>query len=396
MLSLAYDGLVAYRRIPGAGGSTLVADLAASVPQPSDGGRTYTFQLRPGLRFSDGTPVRPEDFRASIERVVRLAGQARRTTAASPAPARAARGGATSPKGIETDAAARTITIHLRRPDAEFVHKLALPLAYVLPAHARRRRSSARVPRREPARTRSPRSHRDAACGSCATRAFARGRRRRAPTGSPTRSTSRSPATPLRRWPPCSTAARTPSSPPATSAASLSLDQDRALELAAPNRVHTGPAPTTSYLFVNVRERPFDDPRVRRALNYAVDRRRTVELAGGSGLAGLSCQLIPPGLPGYAPTCPFTRDAVAGRWLVGAGSRPRSPADRGVRHAGSAGAGVGTPEIRGRRPLRRRGPAAPGLPRPGTGAALVGPTSTTSTTRGTTPRWGSRAGSTIS
>jgi peptide/nickel transport system substrate-binding protein len=92
----------------------------------------------------------------------------------------------------------------------------------------------------------------------------------------------------------------------------LSIAQDRTLELAAPNRVHTGPSPTTSYLFVNVRERPFDDPRVRRALSYAVDRRRAVELAGGSGLAGVSCQVIPPGLPGYAPSCPFTRDASPG------------------------------------------------------------------------------------
>ena len=73
VLSLAYDGLVAYRRIAGAGGSTLVPDLATSIPQPADGGRTYTFQLRAGLRFSDGAPVRPEDFRSSIERVVRLA-----------------------------------------------------------------------------------------------------------------------------------------------------------------------------------------------------------------------------------------------------------------------------------------------------------------------------------
>src|SRR3954447_19713311 len=71
-LSLAYDGLVAYRRVPGAGGNTLVGDLAASVPEPSDAGRTYTFQLRPGLRFSDGARVRPEDFRATIDRVVRL------------------------------------------------------------------------------------------------------------------------------------------------------------------------------------------------------------------------------------------------------------------------------------------------------------------------------------
>src|SRR5215212_3044569 len=132
VLSLAYDGLIAYRRVAGAGGSTLVADLATSAPRPSDGGRTYTFQLRRGLRFSDGRPVRPEDFRASIERVVRLAGRV------APYYAGIVGANACSPrrcdltKGIQTDATARTITIYLLRPDAEFLHKLATPLAYVL------------------------------------------------------------------------------------------------------------------------------------------------------------------------------------------------------------------------------------------------------------------------
>ena len=32
----------------------------------------YTFTLRPGLRYSSGRPVRPEDFRYAIERVLDL------------------------------------------------------------------------------------------------------------------------------------------------------------------------------------------------------------------------------------------------------------------------------------------------------------------------------------
>ena len=235
-LSLAYDGLVAYRRIAGAGGSTLVPDLAASVPEPSDGGRTYTFQLRPGLRFSDGAPVRPEDFRASIERAVRLAGQG------APFYGGIAGAEACSPrrcdlsKGIETDAAARTITIHLRRPDAEFLHKLALPLAYVLP-RGRRRGSCAAVRRRGRARTGSPPSRPGAACGWCATRAFARGRPRRAPTASPTRSTSRSRADAAAQ-----VAAVQHGRADAVVAAGafggqLPLDQDRALALADASHV---------------------------------------------------------------------------------------------------------------------------------------------------------------
>jgi YVTN family beta-propeller protein len=69
MLSMTNDGLVGYRRITGLAGDELVPDLAAALPVPTDGGRTYTFRLRAGLRYSTGAPVRPEDFRRAIERV---------------------------------------------------------------------------------------------------------------------------------------------------------------------------------------------------------------------------------------------------------------------------------------------------------------------------------------
>jgi len=62
--SLAYDGLVAYRRVEGAAGATLVGALATDVPAPSADRKTYVFTLRRGLRFSDGRSVRPADVRA--------------------------------------------------------------------------------------------------------------------------------------------------------------------------------------------------------------------------------------------------------------------------------------------------------------------------------------------
>jgi peptide/nickel transport system substrate-binding protein len=78
--------------------------------------------------------------------------------------------------------------------------------------------------------------------------------------------------------------------------------------------IHTAPAAVTVFLFLNVHAAPFDDRRVRQALNYAFDRRRVVELVG-EGLAGESCQVLPPGLPGYVPTCPYTLDPTpAGTW----------------------------------------------------------------------------------
>ena len=56
MLSMTHAGLVTYARKPGPAGSSIVPDLATSVPAPQDGGRTYTFQLRPDLQLLERRP----------------------------------------------------------------------------------------------------------------------------------------------------------------------------------------------------------------------------------------------------------------------------------------------------------------------------------------------------
>ena len=47
--------LVGYDHVAGPPGNKLVPDLATSVPEPTDGGKTYTFHLKPGVKF--GPPV---------------------------------------------------------------------------------------------------------------------------------------------------------------------------------------------------------------------------------------------------------------------------------------------------------------------------------------------------
>ena len=52
--------------------SRCVPDLAWTLPRPADGGTTYTFTLRRGIRYSNGTPVRASDFRRGIQRQLRF------------------------------------------------------------------------------------------------------------------------------------------------------------------------------------------------------------------------------------------------------------------------------------------------------------------------------------
>lgn len=53
-------------------GLRLVPEVAASYPRVSSDARTYTFTLRRGFRFSDGTPVRASSFARSINRILAL------------------------------------------------------------------------------------------------------------------------------------------------------------------------------------------------------------------------------------------------------------------------------------------------------------------------------------
>ena len=76
LLAMTNDGLVAFRRAPGAQGSVAVPDLATSLPTPSDAGETYTFHVRDGVEYSDGRKVTALDFRTAIERTLRRDGPA--------------------------------------------------------------------------------------------------------------------------------------------------------------------------------------------------------------------------------------------------------------------------------------------------------------------------------
>jgi len=74
--------------------------------------------------------------------------------------------------------------------------------------------------------------------------------------------------------------------------------------------------PRTFGFAMNTTLAPFNDVRVRRALNYAVDRNRLVAIAGGPQLSQVACQILPPAFPGHRPYCPYTLNPGngSGKW----------------------------------------------------------------------------------
>jgi peptide/nickel transport system substrate-binding protein len=47
-----------------------VCDLCTEMPKPTDGGKTYTFKIRKGVKFHDGTPLTAKDVHASFQKVI--------------------------------------------------------------------------------------------------------------------------------------------------------------------------------------------------------------------------------------------------------------------------------------------------------------------------------------
>jgi peptide/nickel transport system substrate-binding protein len=60
--------LLTYPNKPGAAGAQLVPELATAKPEISNGNRTYTFHLKPGLAFQNGDPITSQDVKYGIER----------------------------------------------------------------------------------------------------------------------------------------------------------------------------------------------------------------------------------------------------------------------------------------------------------------------------------------
>jgi peptide/nickel transport system substrate-binding protein len=296
--SLVYDGLVGLRRTGGAAGMTPVPDLALDLPRPSHGGLTYTFRLRRGIHYSNGAEVKPGDIRLGLQQELTVSDDPGRLANIVGAPACIRiRTVCDLSRGVVTNDKTFEITFNLRDLDPDFVFKLTEPL-FATPAGDPGRRATTPRPATGPymigeyrsktkfTLVRNPEFHRWSFAAQ--------------PSGYPDQI----------EWtvdPDVTHAVRNVLAGVADADQRAPAAADYATLLRTNSEhFHSNFAEATSFMFLNTRVAPFDNADVRKAINFAVDRNKIVDLVGGPSSAAPTCQIAPPNFPGYRQYCPYT------------------------------------------------------------------------------------------
>ncbi|RWR27923.1 ABC transporter substrate-binding protein [Sinirhodobacter populi] len=304
LYAFLYDGLMSFKKVGGPESNELVPDLAAEMPTVSDDGKTYTFKLRKDVKFSNGKELAPEDVVASFQRIFKVFSPTSGSfyggivgadkCLADPA-------NCTLEGGVIADDANNAVTINLVAPDAEFLYKLSVPHASILPADA---------PAKDGGNTPIPGTAAymiqsydpNASLVMVRNPHFKEWSKEAQPEGYPDEivytfgGTEESAVNAIMNG----QADWMFDPPPGDRLAELSVS--------APDQLRVSPLAAWWYAPMNTNLAPFNDVRVRQALNYAVDRDALVSIFGGPALAQPVCQVLPPDFPGHEDQCLYTLD----------------------------------------------------------------------------------------
>jgi peptide/nickel transport system substrate-binding protein len=298
-----YDGLLAFKKVDGHQSLTIVPDLATAMPTITNGGKTYTFTLRTGIRFGNGHLLTTADVIASFRRIYKASGPTAGTffqyivgaTACLNKPATCTLPGVT--------ASGSTVTINLTQPDAEFIDKLALPHAAIVPAGTPDTDQGIKpIPGTGPYRISAfdPNTH----LTMVRNPYFKEWSRPAQPAGYPDQINYRYGLT--------VEAETTQVENGQADWVNDKLPTDRLNEIGTkfPNQVHINPFPAFWYMPMNVNLPPFNNLKARQAVEWAVDRNAVVKQFGGSHLATPVCTILPPTYPEHIDFCDYTKGAT--------------------------------------------------------------------------------------
>ncbi len=316
-----YLPLLTFAHANGAAGGQVIPALAKEMPKITNGGKTYTLFLRPGLKYSNGEPVKASDFTYAVERAFKVNSGGSpfySTIVGAEKFAETKKGGI---PGIKTNDQSGEIVINLTKPRGTFTNELAL--MFVAP-----------VPRGTPNSNQS--THPIPATG-------------------PYMITK---ANPSKGW----SYERNPYWAKANSKAMPELPsghmdkinvqiirnpstQVNEVEQGKLDWMQTQPPPdrypevkskyegsqfrvektiSTYYFWMNTTKPPFNDVKVRQAVNYAVDPAALERIYVGQ-LAGTQ-QILPPGMPGYKKVELYPPNLAKAKQMI----EEANPSDRNI------------------------------------------------------------------
>jgi peptide/nickel transport system substrate-binding protein len=128
-----YVPLLTYKHAKGEEGTQVVPGLAKDMPEVSADGKTYKLTLRPNMKYSDGTPIKASDFTYAIQRLFKADSGGSVFYEPIVGARDYADGKADKISGITTDDATGAITIALSQPNGTFEGLLALTFAAPVP-----------------------------------------------------------------------------------------------------------------------------------------------------------------------------------------------------------------------------------------------------------------------
>ncbi len=305
--------LVAFAPGPAPAGARVVPDLATAPGRTTDGGRTWTYTLRPGLRWQDGSPLTSADVKYGIERLF-----ASDLITGGPSWAVPLLDNRTTPydgpyadrRGLASIATpdARTVRFTLTRPFADWDQVLALPAASPV-----RQRADTGADYGDKPLSSGP--YQIAAQADDGTVTFVRNRywsRATDPvrTALPDKVVLQTDVVPAERD------RRVLSGAADADVSGSGVQQDAAAKvLADPALTARTDDPTTGtvrFVAMPASVGPFGDVHCRRAVQYAMDKAAVKDALGGPYAAALATTLWPRVLPGYPAAAPY-RTGVGNR-----------------------------------------------------------------------------------
>ena len=283
-----YIPLVTYRHVDGSAGFRVVPGLAASLPTVSRDGRTYSFRLRKGLKYSNGRPVKASDFKYAIKREYRSTGQGvgfYKTIRGAAKFATTLKGDIS---GIKVNNPRRTIKISLTKPRGDFLTILALGFAAPVPAGTPPAIQNGTIPSTGPYRI----SNYTVNQGFTMVRNKYFKPTRYIPRGNPNKIEVSlvSDAN--------AAVQRVINGQADYTNAAIPPDRIGSIKSKGKLVVHATAPANTYYFWMNATTAPFNKLKVRQAVNYAIDRNAMQRLVWG-GLGRSTQNVLPPTYPSY-------------------------------------------------------------------------------------------------